>query len=200
MADFIPVEDFPDLVLLNRRIFADDRGAFSELFRDTLWTDAGIEAAFVQDNHSHSRRGVLRGLHYQLDHPQGKLISVVSGAIYDVAVDIRQGSPTFLNWTSVELSAENGGQLFIPEGFAHGFCVLSDAADIVYKCTDYYHGEDDRGVRWSDPDIGVDWPVKAPLVSDRDAALRSLADIPSDELPVFVGGAEGGAAAPEVQG
>lgn len=157
-----------DLLVIEPRVFADDRGFFLETFRQNLFEEAGIACSFVQDNHSRSRHGVLRGLHFQKEHPQGKLVYVSSGAIYDVAVDIRLGSPDFGRWFGVVLSDENHLQLWIPPGFAHGFCVLSDRADFTYKCTEYYHPEDEGGIIWNDPELKIEWPVENPLVSKKD--------------------------------
>ena len=139
----------------------------------------------MQDNYSHSTRGILRGMHYQLGRPQAKLVSVIWGTIFDVAVDLRQGSPTFGRWVGQTLSDENRHQLYIPEGFAHGFCVLSERADVMYKCTDYYSPADERGVRWDDADIGIDWPVATPSLSSRDASLPLLRDMPSTDQPAY---------------
>jgi len=145
---------------------------------------SGIPEEFVQDNHSRSSRGVLRGLHYQLHSPQGKLVHVARGSIFDVAVDIRIGSPTFGKWFGTELNDENLHSLWVPEGFAHGFCVLSDVADVTYKCTRLYDGADDRGVAWNDPRIGIAWPTSSPLVSGKDAGYDGLSESRTD-LPRF---------------
>lgn len=150
------------------------------------YADAGLSVSFVQDNHSRSRKGVLRGLHYQLENPQGKLVSVVSGKVYDVAVDIRRGSPRFGQWVGVELSEENHHQLYVPPGFAHGFCVMSESVDFVYKCTDYYAPDDEQGIRWDDPDIGIDWPGGGFIISEKDAANGRLATMGA-VLPVYQG-------------
>lgn len=157
------------LLLFKPRISADARGFFQEIYKKTSFAAAGVTADFVQDNHSRSGRNVLRGLHYQ--HGQGKLIYCVFGAILDVAVDIRKGSPTFGEWVSAELTAANAHMLYLPPGFAHGFLVLSETADIVYKCTAEYSPAAEGGVRWNDPDLGVKWGIKAPLLSPRDEAL-----------------------------
>ncbi len=162
----------PDVFLIEPKVFGDARGFFLESFRQDLFNQAtGTNYEFIQDNHSRSSRGVLRGLHYQLPpHAQGKLVRVISGAVFDVAVDIRRSSPTFGQWVGAELSAENHHQLWIPPGFAHGFVVLSDTADFVYKTTAYYAPESDRGVRWDDADIGIQWPtLDVPFsLSDKD--------------------------------
>lgn len=176
----------PGVLIIEPRVFADDRGYFMETYHAAkLAASAAIEFPFVQDNHSLSAAGVLRGLHYQEPNPQGKLVRVVSGAVFDVAVDIRKGSPTFARWTGVELTAENRLQLWIPSGFAHGFCVTSSSAEVLYKCTRLYEGKNDRGILWNDSEIGVAWPVKDPLLSPKDAALPLLRD--ADWLPQYEG-------------
>lgn len=167
------------------RVFRDQRGFFLETYHKEKYRLAGIDRSFVQDNHSCSRKGILRGLHYQLNHPQAKLITVSRGEIYDVAVDIRRGSPSFGKWIGVYLSEQNNRQLFIPEGFAHGFVVLSDPADVTYKCTDLYDPEDEQGVIWSDPQIGIEWPMVDPVLSDKDKQFSRLSDIPERLLPVY---------------
>ena len=154
-----------------------------ETWHREKYEKAGIGKPFVQDNRSHSKDGVLRGLHYQLARPQAKLVFAVTGRIFDVAVDIRAGSPTFGRWTGAELSMENRRQIYVPEGFAHGFVVLSDFADVIYKCTDFYAPGDEYGILWSDPDIGIDWPVTAPILSDKDRQAPSLRQVPKDHLP-----------------
>ncbi len=175
----------PGVLIVEPRVFQDERGFFLETFHQEKYRKAGIDISFVQDNHSHSCKGTLRGLHYQLRHPQAKLISVVQGEIFDVAVDIRRGSPFFGKWTAVHLSGQNKRQLFIPEGFAHGFLVLSDSTDVIYKCSELYFPEDDRGVIWSDPQIGIDWPIKDPILSDKDRQYSRLAEISESLLPVY---------------
>lgn len=164
----------PDLVLLEPRRFGDDRGFFMELFHAGRYAEVGITAPFVQDNFSRSARGILRGLHFQEPHAQGKLVQVLAGAVYDVAVDIRQGSPTFGRWLGVELSADNRRQLWVPPGFAHGFCVLSESADFLYKCTDFYAPGSEHGIAWDDPDLAIPWPVTAPVLSVKDAGAPRL--------------------------
>jgi dTDP-4-dehydrorhamnose 3,5-epimerase len=171
----------PEVIICERKVYGDARGMFSELYRRQAYRDGGVDVEFVQDNHSRSVKGVLRGLHYQLRHPQGKLVAVVSGTIFDVAVDIRRGSPNFGKWVGVELSDDNGRELFVPAGFAHGFCVLSERVDVIYRCTDYYRPEDDRGILWSDPDIGIDWPVTNPILSERDRKLPCLSAVRDHE-------------------
>ena len=172
----------PGVLLIEPRVFRDERGFFLETFNTRHLQGTQIPKQFAQDNHSRSAKDVVRGLHYQLDHPQGKLIHVARGKIFDVAVDIRRGSPTFAKWYGVELSGENLLSLWVPGGFAHGFCVLSDVADVIYKCTVPYESDDDRGIAWNSPLIGIDWPVKSPLLSLKDAAYDPLsldrADLP----------------------
>jgi dTDP-4-dehydrorhamnose 3,5-epimerase len=157
-----------------------------ETYRADRFKEGGIDLSFVQDNHSRSCKGTLRGLHYQIEHPQGKLLRVVSGEIFDVAVDLRRGSPTFTRWHGERLSSDNRLQLYIPPGFAHGFCVLSDSAEIVYKCTDVYSPGGERAIRWNDPELAIGWPVAEPLLSSKDAAAPSLAEM-ADELFVYLG-------------
>lgn len=167
----------PDVILVEPQVFADDRGFFMETWHARKFVEGGIPAAFVQDNHSGSKRGVLRGLHYQIQQPQGKLVRVVAGRIFDVAVDVRRSSPTFGRWAGVELSADNHLQLWIPEGFAHGFLVLSDFAEVVYKATNLYAPQHDRTLLWNDPVVGIRWPQQEglpPLLSPKDAAGKSL--------------------------
>jgi dTDP-4-dehydrorhamnose 3,5-epimerase len=170
------------VVIVEPDLFNDPRGYFLETYHAGKYAAGGIAGPFVQDNYSHSVRGTLRGLHYQLKHAQGKLVMALSGRIFDVAVDIRRGSPTFTQWVGVELSGENKRQLYIPPGFAHGFCVLSDAADVLYKCTDLFAREDERGIIWNDPTLAIAWPVAAPLLSDKDRAYRRLSEM-DGELP-----------------
>jgi len=177
--------DLPGVIIIESEVYTDSRGHFMETFHQKKYADFGISRPFVQDNYSHSRKGTLRGLHYQLKNPQGKLVYVTTGSIYDVAVDIRRGSPTFGRWAGINLSSENRRQLFIPEGFAHGFCVLSDTADFFYKCTDFYVPGDDHGILWSDPEIGIDWPVQDPILSEKDKRLMTLAESSKDLLPVY---------------
>lgn len=157
------------VLIIEPRRFGDERGFFCETFQAQRYHDAGIAGTFVQDNFSHSQQGVLRGLHYQIQNPQGKLVSVVQGEVFDVAVDIRVNSPTFGEWVGVSLSAKNGRQLFVPPGFAHGFCVVSETADFTYKCTDYYNPAAERSILWNDPDLAIDWPVDSPSISAKDA-------------------------------
>ena len=172
-----------DVVILEPRVFEDSRGFFMETYQRETYRKAGIGSQFVQDNHSHSHKNVLRGLHYQLRHPQEKLIYVIRGAIFDVVVDIRQDSPTFGKWFGIHISAENHRQLFVPAGYAHGFCVLSEQADIIYKCTDFYAPDDEYGIRWDDPELNINWPLQNPTLSAKDAAYPFLSQQPKEYLP-----------------
>ena len=178
----IPTE-IPEVLIIEPKRFGDSRGFFAETFRADRYAEAGLRHAFVQDNWSRSTRGVLRGLHLQNPNPQGKLVSVITGLVLDVAVDVRVGSPTFGRHVAVELSEDNGRQLFVPRGFAHGFIVLSDTVNFVYKCDNYYSPTDEIVVRWSDPALGIDWRLAEPTVSPRDAAAPLLGDIKN--LPIF---------------
>jgi len=166
-------------------VFDDNRGFFLETYHKEKYAEPGIKVDFVQDNHSNSKKGTLRGLHYQLENSQAKLVYVVKGEILDVIVDIRRGSPTFRQWISFTLSETNKKQVFVPEGFAHGFCVNSESADVIYKCTDYYHPEDEYGVLWSDPDVGIEWDVENPIITDKDNKYPKLSDIPESKLPEY---------------
>ena len=160
----------PDVVLIEPKVFGDARGFFFESFNQKAFNEAtGTQHEFVQDNHSRSAKGVLRGLHYQVQQPQGKLVRVVRGAVFDVAVDIRKGSPTFGQWVGEELSEDNHRQLWVPPGFAHGFVVLSDAAEFLYKTTDYYASQFERCIMWNDPTLDIDWPTQLPILSDKDS-------------------------------
>ena len=176
------------VLIIEPRVFKDSRGFFMESYQQSRYQQAGIDRTFVQDNLSHSIHGTLRGLHYQLHRPQAKLIQVIRGEIFDVAVDIRRGSPSFGEWTASYLSEENRRQMFIAEGLAHGFCVISEIADVIYKCTSFYAPEDEGGIIWSDPDLKIDWPVSKPLLSVKDSQLPPLREIASDRLPTFKGG------------
>lgn len=160
--------ELPGVLLIEPRVFEDERGFFMETFHRQKFAAAGVDLEFVQDNHSFSRRGVLRGLHYQLKFPQGKLVRAIRGEIFDVAVDVRRSSPTFGKWCGYVLSDRNRRQLYVPPGFAHGFAVMSDIAEVIYKCTDVYHPEDERTVLWNDAAIGVAWPVSDAVVSAKD--------------------------------
>ena len=163
------------VLLIEPRVFADERGFFMETWHQEKFAAAGLDVMFVQDNHSQSRKHVLRGLHYQLRHPQGKLVRVVRGEVFDVAVDLRRSSPTFGHWVSETLSETNHRQMYIPPGFAHGFCVLSDTADVVYKCTALYNRDDEHTLLWNDPSVGVVWPVTDPVISAKDQRGTPLA-------------------------
>ena len=168
------------------KVFGDARGFFLETYNKERYMAAGFpDVDFVQDNHSRSSKGVLRGLHFQLNHPQGKLVQVATGSVFDVVVDVRVGSPTFGQWYGCVLSEDNHHQLWIPPKFAHGFCVLSETADFVYKCTDYYCPDDEGGLLWNDPDVGIEWPLKAPLLSNKDKAYSCLKDIPEQLLTKY---------------
>lgn len=177
----------PGVLIIEPKVFGDERGFFQETYHEQRYQEMGIKERLVQDNHSRSGKGVLRGLHYQLNHPQGKLVRATAGEVFDVAVDIRQGSPTFGKWHGIILTGENHRQFYVPPGFAHGFVVLSDSADFLYKCSDYYHPEDEGAVIWNDPDIGIDWPMTEVSLSQKDAAASRLADIPAEQLPQYEG-------------
>ena len=166
----------PDVMIIEPKVFGDDRGFFYESFNNRVFEEAtGLKRTFVQDNHSRSAKNVLRGLHYQIQHPQGKLVRVVAGEVFDVAVDIRRSSATFGRWVGVVLSAENKKQLWVPEGFAHGFVVLSDVAEFLYKTTDYWYPEFERSIVWNDPDLAIAWPMDAtPVLAAKDADGRLL--------------------------
>jgi dTDP-4-dehydrorhamnose 3,5-epimerase len=175
----------PGVFLLRPPIFRDARGSFCESYHQAKLAELGIRDQFVQDNESISARGILRGLHYQCRQAQAKLCRVARGEVLDVAVDIRRGSPHFGKWTSAILSDENRLQIYIPAGFAHGFLVLSETAQFLYKCSTFYDAEDDRGIRWNDPQIAIQWDMDAPIISDKDAALPLLANVALDQLPFF---------------
>ncbi|TYP95652.1 dTDP-4-dehydrorhamnose 3,5-epimerase [Fodinibius salinus] len=171
-----------DVLLLKPTIHRDDRGFFLETYRQEHFCSYGIDVHFVQDNFSQSQKGTIRGLHYQIEQPQDKLIMVMQGRILDVAVDLRQNSDTFGEHTAVELSAENKHQIFIPKGFAHGFAVLSDKANVYYKCSDYYYPQGERGLFWDDSQLGIDWKVNAPIISEKDQNQPTLNEISTDNL------------------
>lgn len=173
----------PDLVLIEPAVFGDDRGFFMESYSRDRYAAAGLPTEFVQDNVSSSSRGILRGLHLQHPNDQGKLCFVLEGEVFDVAVDVRIGSPTFGRWEGYILSSDNKRQLYIPPGFAHGFCVLSDRALFCYKCTDFYAAQSEVGIAWNDPDIGIAWPIEAPQLSAKDAQNPPLAEIAAERLP-----------------
>jgi dTDP-4-dehydrorhamnose 3,5-epimerase len=165
------------VLVIKPETFEDTRGFFLESFNKDRYREAGINFDFVQDNHSHSTRGVLRGLHYQKTKPQGKLVRVVRGEVFDVAVDIRNGSKTFGQWEAIMLSEDNKTQFWVPPGFAHGFVVLSETADFEYKCTDYYDSSDENSLLWNDPDLDIDWPIKNPILSRKDSNALKLFDL-----------------------
>jgi len=170
----------PDVLIIEPQVFGDDRGFFFESFNQRRWEETtGLATTFVQDNHSRSSRGVLRGLHYQIRQPQGKLVRCVAGEVFDVAVDLRRGSPTFGHWTGARLSAANKLQMWVPEGFAHGFVVLSEMAEFLYKTTDYYAPEHERAILWNDPDLAIEWPCEKPLLSAKDSRALPFAEAPT---------------------
>ena len=177
--------DLQGVWIIEPKVFGDQRGFFYETWQQQRYADIGIKGAFVQDNVSFSRKGVLRGLHYQQPHSQGKLVTVLQGEVFDVAVDIRVGSPQFGQWTGVVLSVENHRQLWIPEGFAHGFCVLSETAYFSYKCTDEYAPDCEGGILWNDPDIGIKWPLEDVVLSDKDQIYPLLKEVSFEKLPKY---------------
>lgn len=181
----LPTE-LPGVVIIEPDVHRDGRGFFLETYHADRYRDHGIPGPFVQDNHSQSVAGTLRGLHLQLRRPQGKLIRVVEGEVFDVAVDVRRGSPTFGRWVSVTLTADNFRQCYVPPGFAHGFCVVSPIAQLEYKCTDLYDPASEIGIAWNDPAIGISWPVTDPILSQRDSRHPTLAEL-GDRLPVWIG-------------
>ncbi len=180
----------PDVLLIEPKVFGDHRGFFMETWNQRAFADAGVDRTWVQDNSSRSARGVLRGLHYQIGRAQAKLVRCPLGEVFDVAVDIRRGSPTFGRWVGERLSAENKRAMFVPEGFAHGFLVLSEFAEFSYKCSDFYTPSAERGVRWDDPATGIVWPEvgAAPTLAGRDAAFAVLKDVPQVDLPAYANG------------
>jgi dTDP-4-dehydrorhamnose 3,5-epimerase len=184
-----PVErsetSLPGVCELKPRVFRDTRGFFMETYHRARFAELGISDAFVQDNHSQSTQGTLRGLHFQPTRPQAKLCRVIEGEVLDVAVDIRLGSPHFGKWTSLILSATKQNQIYIPRGFAHGFLALTDRIQFLYKCSDFYDPVDERGIAWNDPDLGIEWNIAEPLVSAKDSSLPTLADLPAEFLPVY---------------
>ena len=183
---FTPFPTLPDVILIEPDLYQDARGSFMETYQAERYGRHGVPSRFIQDNLSYSAcRGVLRGLHYQLGQPQGKLVWVVQGEVFDVAVDIRRGSSTFGKWVGVTLSSEKHRQLYIPEGFAHGFCVTSETAVCLYKCTDYYAPTEERGIRWNDPLLKITWPVSAPLLSEKDRVYPTLYSVQDGDLPEF---------------
>jgi dTDP-4-dehydrorhamnose 3,5-epimerase len=166
-----------DVLLIEPDLFHDNRGYFTEIYKKSVYNKYGIERDFVQDNLSYSVKGVLRGLHYQVKHKQAKFVKVIKGEIFDVTVDLRADSASFGKWESFILSDKNNRQLFIPEGFAHGFCVLSETVYLIYKCTDYYYPGDEGGIIWSDPVLNIDWPVQNPVISEKDKKLPAFSDV-----------------------
>ena len=185
--------DLEGVLVIEPATYADARGFFRERFRDDRYAalaakhDApGLGGPFVQENHSRSHRGVLRGLHFQLQHPQGKLVECLRGTVYDVVADVRAGSPTFGQWVGVELDDAGGRQLWVPPGLAHGFCVLGESADVVYRCTAYYAPDDEAGIAWDDPDLAIEWPVTDPILSDKDRRLPRLSEVAGATLPEAV--------------
>lgn len=190
--DFGPTA-IPEVILVQPVVHRDDRGFFLETYHRDKYAEGGIDVRFVQDNHSRSVRGTLRGLHAQEQFPQGKLVRCIEGEIFDVAVDLRRGSPTFASWVGEILSAEDFRQLWVPEGFAHGFCVLSEIAQVEYKCTELYHPEDEIGLAWNDPEVGVEWPLEEPVLSGKDADAPRLRQL-LDRLPLYA--PEGGSGNP----
>ena len=177
--------EIPGVLLIDPTMFKDQRGFFCETFHEQRYAEAGIRDSFVQDNISHSVRGTLRGLHFQQPHAQGKLVMAVEGVVFDVVVDIRKGSPTFGKWYGLELSSDNCRQLYVPPGCAHGFCVTSERATFLYKCTDFYSPADERGIAWDDPALGITWPVPEPILSTKDRAYPALEKMDRDYLPRY---------------
>lgn len=173
----------PEVVLIEPAVFQDDRGYFMETYQHQRYSESGIACTFVQDNLSSSKKGTLRGLHFQYPNAQAKLVQVLQGEVFDVAVDIRKDSPTFGQWAGAILSEQNKQQLFVPEGFAHGFCVLSDTAIFHYKCSNYYSPESEGGILWSDPQINITWPIKSPILSKKDQGYPTLGQIERSKLP-----------------
>jgi dTDP-4-dehydrorhamnose 3,5-epimerase len=178
---FTPSPTLPEIIIIEPELFQDDRGYFTEMYHQGKFENAGVKGNFVQDNRSRSRQGTIRGLHYQLGKPQGKLIWTLSGKVFDVAVDIRRRSPTFGKWLGIMLSSEKKKGIYIPPDFAHGFCVLSEEAEIFYKCTEFYSPENERTIRWDDPELSIEWPIKNPILSEKDSAAPLLKDA---ELPL----------------
>ena len=174
----ITTSNIPDVLVFEPTVYNDDRGYFMETWRQSVFDERGLDITFVQENHSKSNGGTLRGLHYQLRHPQGKLARVISGEVFDVAVDLRKSSATFCQWIGVVLSAENKKQIWVPPGFAHGFYVISESAELLYKCTEYYDPSDDHCLLWNDKAVGIDWPLldPSPFLSDKDKSARQLSE------------------------
>ena len=181
--------NLPGVIVIEPKVYVDKRGFFLETFREDVLLQAGINAHFVQDNHTRSSQGVLRGLHYQMTQTQGKLVRVAAGSVFDVVVDVRSGSPTFGQWYGQELNEDNIKMIYVPPGFAHGFVVLSETADFIYKCTDYYHPESEQGIAWDDPDLNIDWSIaeiaEKISLSDKDKQNVKLKDQPAEKLPAY---------------
>lgn len=177
---FTPCPILPEVIIVEPDIFTDERGYFMETYHQEKFTGGGLGISFVQDNQSMSARGTLRGLHYQIKRPQGKMVRVLSGEVFDVSVDIRKSSANFGKWFGIILSADNKKAVYIPPNFAHGFCVLTERAEFFYKCTDFYNPDYERAIRWDDPDLAIDWPIKEPILSEKDAECPLLKDA---ELP-----------------
>lgn len=177
--------NLPGVLIIEPQVFGDARGFFMESWHQARYEQAGLPARFVQDNVSYSARGTLRGLHFQNPNSQGKLVHVLQGEVFDVAVDIRVGSPTFGRWMGITLSGNNKRQVYLPEGFAHGFCVTSEYALLAYKCTNFYNPQAECSLLWNDPDIGIDWPIALPILSDRDKNAPRLKEMPPHRLPKF---------------
>ena len=181
--------NLPGVIVIEPKVYVDKRGFFLETFREDVLLQAGINAHFVQDNHTRSSQGVLRGLHYQMTQTQGKLVRVATGSVFDVMVDVRSGSPTFGQWYGTELNEDNIKMIYVPPGFAHGFVVLSETADFIYKCTDYYHPESEQGIAWDDPDLNIDWSIadiaEKISLSDKDKQNVKLKDQPAEKLPAY---------------
>ena len=173
------------VLIIEPAVFRDNRGFFMGFYHQRMYKQSGVEPIFVQDNIAYSVRGTLRGLHYQHPHEQAKLVQAVKGEVFDVAVDVRRGSPTFGQWVGTSISEENRRQFYIPEGFAHGLCVVSKTALVIYKCSDMYAPDSEGGVLWSDPDLGIEWPVKTPMLSKKDGKYACLKDISPDNLPLY---------------
>ncbi len=178
----ISSELFPEVIVIEPKVFGDERGFFWETYQEGRYLESGVRARFVQDNLSYSQKGVLRGLHYQIGRPQGKLVWVIKGEVFDVVVDLRKSSPTFGRWFGMTLSERRPKQIYIPEGFAHGFCVTSRDALFCYKCTDYYSPSHERGIRWDDPELGIQWPVRDPVLSEKDKRFPLLKQVNKEDL------------------
>ncbi len=179
--------NLPGVIIIEPKVFGDERGFFLETFRTEAFSRVGITEQLVQANHSRSTSGVLRGLHYQLVQPQGKLVRVARGSVYDVAVDVRRGSPHFGDWYGATLDDTDMRMMYIPPGFAHGFVVLSEVADFIYQCTDYYHPESEQGIAWNDPDIGIEWPIQNVSLSEKDRRYPTLSEQSEANLPLYYG-------------